>query len=101
MIHSSAERLPEPIVNTGGAWLAGILTVFVVMARGILRGFMPPAFAGFRTGLHLFTHSLRGCVKTPGMSAKGAKCNSLGQRPRLGLMSFGEALKARNRNCCR
>ena len=29
-------------------------------------------------------------------SANGAKCNSLGQRPRIATSEFGEALKARN-----
>ena len=41
---------------------------------------------------------MRGWANAPDLSAKGAKCNSLGQRPRVGSRYFG-ALKARNRKC--
>ena len=41
---------------------------------------------------------MRGWANAPDLSAKGAKCNSLGQRPRVGSRYF-EALKARNRKC--
>jgi Ca-activated chloride channel homolog len=40
----------------------------------------------------------RACVKTASHSAKGAKCNSLGQRPRSGGHLVLTALKARNSN---
>src|SRR5437588_12125646 len=40
----------------------------------------------------------RGCVKTPALGAKGAKSNSLGQRPRSAVHGVLRALKARNNN---
>jgi hypothetical protein len=46
------------------------------------------------------TGSGRGCVKTPDFSAKGAKCNSLGQRPRWEQLKIpsAESAKCAGRN---
>src|SRR5205807_2175799 len=63
--------------------------------RAVATGLQQPVIFSCKLNV---TGRYRGCVKTPALSANGAKSNSLGQGPRSAVHGVLRALKARNNN---
>jgi len=77
-----------------GQLAAGI----AVQLRRIYKSAALKRGARTRSGNMNVAGSFKAVSKLRVSAPKGAKCNSLGQRPRMESMNFG-ALKARNRTC--